>query len=236
MLLNLGDTAVISPINSFGRGSSIEGVTNLVWEKKSKLSSVNRTRHVSKCVPLWFAPVKQMYSPSCSGPTQWPHPMLLGPHVLLQGARRPRLVCPGLLKAVAHGRSNNRCCAAQRHRSPFHYTVPSHQPSQCLLHMPLANRANTITRINKTMHITITPTLIHTPTPTIYTIPSIRDNHKNLTEMNLARLLSQEASTDPLNHATKEVYTDQFNANPRPGGYVLRLPAWSYFSMFTYLL
>jgi hypothetical protein len=37
--------------------------------------------------------------------------------------------------------------------------------------------------------------------------------------------LSQGASTDPLNHGTKEVYTDQFNPNPRPGGCVLRVPA-----------
>lgn len=54
--------------------------------------------------------------------------------------------------------------------------------------MPLANLANTTMTINNTMPITIPPSLIHT-TPTIHTILSIRDNHKNLnlTEMNQAR-------------------------------------------------
>lgn len=40
-----------------------------------------------------------------------------------------------------------------------------------------------------------------------------------------SQVLSQGASTDPLNHGTKETYADQFNAGPRPGGCVLRLLA-----------
>lgn len=43
-----------------------------------------------------------------------------------------------------------------------------------------------------------------------------------------SQVLSQEASTDPLNHATKEVYTDQFNANPRPGGSPRTVRKWRY--------
>ena len=51
-----------------------------------------------------------------------------------------------------------------------------------------------------------------------------------------SQVLSQGASTDPLNHGTKETYVDQFNANPRPLGCVLRLLTVTYFVLFTYYL
>jgi len=43
-----------------------------------------------------------------------------------------------------------------------------------------------------------------------------------------SQALSQGVSTDPLNHGSKEVYADEFNATPRQGGVPRNVRAWRY--------